>query len=71
MNLDYNNEQKVMDRIMKLDGTVIVVTHNVYAVQNATRIIFMKNGKITEIGSHRELMHNQGNYYAFYSSKNP
>lgn len=71
MNLDYNNEQKVMDRIMKLDGTVIVVTHNVYAVQNATRIIFMKNGKITEIGSHRELMHNHGDYYAFYSSKNP
>ena len=60
-----------MDRIMKLDGTVIVVTHNVYAVQNATRIIFMKNGKITEKGSHRELMHNHGYYYAFYSSKNP
>ena len=69
MNLDYNNEQLIMDRIMNLEGIVIIATHSIYAVNKADKIVFMKNGIITEIGSHHELIKNKKDYYNFYLSK--
>jgi len=48
---------------MSRDRTVIIVSHRLSALRFADRIITLRNGGITESGSHQELM-TAGGYYA-------
>lgn len=48
---------------------LIVITHNIKLVRNFDKIIFMKNGKISEEGTHKELMEIKGEYWKLYNSK--
>ncbi len=44
------------------DKTVIFITHQMSAAQNADRILVMENGKIVQMGSHEELLAQEGLY---------
>jgi subfamily B ATP-binding cassette protein HlyB/CyaB len=64
--LDYESEaiiQKNMRAICK-GRTVLIIAHRLSAVRDAHRIVVMERGKVTEIGSHEELLRNPAGMYA-------
>lgn len=63
--LDANNEKQIMENLNKFfkNKTVLVIAHRLSTVKNAYQIIVLKDGKIAEVGSHKELVKLKGNYY--------
>jgi ATP-binding cassette subfamily B protein len=53
--------QEAMDRLMR-GRTVFVVAHRLSTVRGADRIVVMERGRISEIGSHAELLRRGGAY---------
>ncbi len=45
--------------------TGIIIAHRLSTIRFADKILFLKNGEISEIGSHQELMGKKGEYYRF------
>jgi len=69
--LDNQNEQFINAAMLYLarDKTVITVAHKLSSVINSTRIIFLKDGEIAEMGSHNELMAKDGFYRKMYEAE--
>ena len=63
-NLDSFSEQKMQDLIFnKMKGvTSLIIAHRLSTVVNCDLICFIKNGKILEQGTHKELMALEGKY---------
>ena len=57
--------QKALDNLMK-KRTSIVVAHRLSTVMNADKIIVIDNGKVIEIGSHKQLLAQKGFYSKLY-----
>jgi ABC-type multidrug transport system fused ATPase/permease subunit len=55
--LDSNAEAKISELLRSLgkDVTVLVIAHRLSSIQSADRIIFLKHGKITGVGTFSEL----------------
>lgn len=63
--LDTDNEKKIQENLNLFfkDKTVVVVAHRLSTVRNADQIVVLKNGVITERGTHDSLIVEQGDYY--------
>ena len=63
--LDANNERMIVSNLNKYgDGkTVIIAAHRLSTVQNADKIVFIKDGRIAEVGTHDELVDLNGEYW--------
>ena len=62
--LDAQLEEEIIDSLFSMEEkTVICITHKLSAARRAERILLLKDGKIVEDGSHRELMEKKGLYY--------
>ncbi len=63
--LDANNEKTIVSNInaLRKGKTIVIAAHRLSTVQNADKIVFIKNGRIVEIGSHAELIALKGNYW--------
>ena len=57
--------QKAIDRLTQ-GRTSIVIAHRLSTIKKATKIIVLDKGEIKEIGSHTELMENNGFYKRLY-----
>ncbi|UTR16548.1 ABC transporter ATP-binding protein/permease [Salipaludibacillus sp. LMS25] len=62
--LDIQNETAVQQAISRLthNKTVIVVAHRMRTIANADKIVLLKEGKVHQIGNHKELISHQGDY---------
>ena len=70
--LDNENSQNIARAIddFAKNKTVITIAHKLSSVMTADRIIFIKDGKIAEIGSHQELIEAKGFYKKMYEVEN-
>ena len=70
-NLDLKTENLIFDNLYSLkDITIIVVAHRLDTIKNFDEIYLFENGKIIEMGKHKELMKKEKHYYNLYMSQN-
>ena len=70
-NIDAESEEMIMDVIHKLaeTKTIILISHRLANVVKSDRIYMMKEGCVTETGTHEELMEQNGDYANLYRSQ--
>lgn len=63
--LDANNESVIMQKLNHFFSgkTVVIVAHRLSTVKNADQIVVIDKGKVTEIGTHHELVKQRGAYF--------
>lgn len=64
--LDANNEREIMQNLEAFfkNKTVIIIAHRLSTVRNADQIVVLKDGEISEVGKHDELIKNKGQYFS-------
>jgi ATP-binding cassette, subfamily B, bacterial len=60
--------QQGMEVLMQ-GRTSFVIAHRLSTIRNATRILVIENGRISEMGSHNELLRLRGHYYRLYTQQ--
>ena len=60
--------QRGMEHLMS-GRTSFVVAHRLSTIRRANRILVIEDGKITEMGSHAELLRERGHYYRLYTQQ--
>jgi len=70
--LDSVTEAKIQRAFDKLSQgrTTLIIAHRLSTIRNATRIVSIADGVITEEGTHRELLEKGGLYAALYKTQN-
>jgi ATP-binding cassette subfamily B protein len=60
--------QKGLERLLH-GRTSFVIAHRLSTIRNANRIFYIEDGRITESGSHPELMRLGGSYHQLYTAQ--
>lgn len=60
--------QKGMETLME-NRTSFIIAHRLSTIRKADRIVVIEDGRITEIGSHAELLRARGHYYRLYTQQ--
>ena len=69
--LDSESEREVQKALdgLRIGRTTIVVAHRLQTIVGADRIFVVEKGRVTESGSHRELIARGGPYCAFFAAQ--
>ncbi len=69
--IDAKTEQLLQEGISNLlkNRTSIIIAHRLSTIKNCDKILFIKDGKIAESGSHEALMKKKGLYYTLYTTQ--
>jgi ATP-binding cassette subfamily B protein len=49
--------------------TSFIIAHRLSTIRRADRILYIKDGAIAEMGSHRDLLKQKGLYYRLYTQQ--
>ena len=60
--------QKNIKKLFK-DKTCVFIAHRLSTIKDVDKIIYLENGKIVEMGSHKELMKLKGKYATLYNNQ--
>lgn len=65
--LDPSTEEALVESLQAASENklVVVIAHRLSTIRKADRIVFIEQGRVTDIGSHDELLRRQGSYYEF------
>ncbi|MBD2666790.1 ABC transporter related [Richelia sinica FACHB-800] len=67
--LDYESERSIQLAMRAIQGTrtTIIIAHRLSTVREADKIVVLDQGKVAEVGSHEELLHQNGIYHRLHS----
>jgi subfamily B ATP-binding cassette protein HlyB/CyaB len=67
--LDYESETIIHDNMRQIvkGRTVFIIAHRLMAVRVADRILTIERGRVTEDGTHEDLLRKGGRYAALYA----
>ena len=70
-NIDTITELKIQDALKRLmiGRTSFVIAHRLNTIQEADKIIMLKNGEILEQGNHEALLNQRGSYYQLHQGQ--
>lgn len=70
--VDLETEKYIQESLASLDFecTKIIIAQRISSTKDADKIIIMSNGKITEMGTHDELLAEKGYYYEVFTLQN-
>lgn len=62
--VDTDTEKQIQDAIARLikGRTTFAIAHRLSTLRNATRLVVLKDGQITEVGAHEELIEKKGEF---------
>jgi ATP-binding cassette subfamily B protein len=67
--LDMETEHSIQRALSQISGSKIIIAHRISAVRNADEIIILKDGRISERGTHESLLREKGYYYQTYMAQ--
>ena len=69
--VDTNTEQQILGYLNNTiaDKTTIIITHRIYSLLQFDKIIVLEDGKISESGTHQELLNLKGYYFQLFEQQ--
>jgi len=69
--VDVQTEERILNELKtSMEGrTTILISHRISTVKDADQIVYLKDGKIVERGSHQKLLAREGHYHRLYQKQ--
>ena len=69
--VDTRTEKNIQDAMVNLmkNRTSLIIAHRLSTIRDADKIVVMDGGRVVEIGSHEELLQQEGRYYTLYMTQ--